>query len=94
MHWSYNTCYIGYGWGDGVNKKHYYFTNPKYMYSHICLKRSGMWMVFEIKKVDEKHHYPLDRPVAIGASQGEAIENASAIKGIKHYMIKVVDDDG
>ena len=50
-------------------------------------------MVFEIKKADEKHHYPLDRPIAIGASQGEAIENASAIKGVKHYMIKVVDDD-
>ena len=47
-----------------------------------------MWMVFEKVK-----NYPMDKPIAIGTSQGEAIENASRIKGVKHYMIEVIEDD-
>lgn len=58
----------------------------KYMFSHICKRQDGMWMVFERGK-----EY-LGKPIAMGSSQGEAIENASAIKGVKHYMIEVVDD--
>lgn len=69
-----------------MNKNHHYFTNPKYQYSHVCIKRDGMWMVFEKVK-----NYPLGRPIAIGSSQGEVIENASQIKGIKHYMIEVIE---
>ena len=67
----------------------YYFTNPRYDYSHICIKQDGMWQVFE-KQKNGKQKY-LGNAIAIGKTQGEAIENASAIKGIKHYMIKVVE---
>lgn len=70
-------------------KTHFFFNNPKYDYSHICLKKDGMWQVFE-KQRNDKQKY-LSNAIAIGATQGEAIENASAIKGIKHYMIEVVE---
>jgi len=75
-----------------MNRNHHYFTNPKYMYTHVCIKRSGMWMVFERTKWSSKQkEFPLGKPIAIGTTQGEAIENASSIKGVKHYMIEVIE---
>lgn len=61
----------------------------KYCFSHVCLKRDGMWQVFEKQKNGEQKY--LGKALAIGKTQGEAIENASAIKGIKHYMIEVIE---
>ena len=70
-------------------RNHHFFTNPKYSYSHVCLFKDGVWQVFE-KQRNDKQKY-LSNAIAIGTTQGEAIENASAIKGIKHYMIKVIE---
>ena len=74
-----------------VDKSHHYFTNPKYVYTHVCQEVDGMWMVFECGKYEGDYKHKVCKPVAMGTSQGEAIENASSMKGIKHYMIRVIE---
>ena len=70
-------------------RNHHFFTNKKYCYSYVCKKVDGMWQVFE-KQRNDKQKY-LGRALAIGSTQGEAIENAMAMHGIKHYLIEVIE---
>lgn len=69
-----------------IDKNNWYFTNRKYVYSHICINKGGVWMVYELCKGE-----PCGRAIGTGETVGEAISSVDSSHGVKHYMVKVVD---
>ena len=71
-----------------IDKTNWYFVNKKYVYSHICIKEGGVWMVYETHKGK-----PYGRAIGTGETSGEAISSVDDSHGIKHYMVKVIEDE-
>lgn len=77
-----------------MNKNHHYFTNPKYVYSHFCIRDGDEYKVFE-KMTNDGDKIPkgvisTGSPVSTGRTVDEAIASA---RDVKHYMVEVLCDD-
>ena len=75
-----------------MNMDHFYFTNPRYVYSHFCIRDGGVYKIFENMTNDgekvPRAAIATGTPVSTGRTVEEAISSA---EGIKHYMVKLLD---
>ena len=75
-----------------MDRSNYYFTNPKYVYSYVCLKNTitGEYSVFEMRKdFQSSKAEDYGTPIASADTVDGAIASAEKL-GIKHYLIKEV----